>query len=438
MKIAIFGLGYVGTVSSACLSALGHRVFGTDINPIKVNIINQGKSPIIEESIDELICKAVTSGKLSATMDAEAALKGADAAIICVGTPNENDGSHSIRAVKRTCAFIGKNIKDMAEYPLILMRSTVIPGTTEAVVIPILEKSSGCQCGEKFGVCFNPEFLREGSSVKDFYNPPFTVIGCKDLHTFDRACRIYQEIDAPIFHTEIGVAEMVKMISNTFHALKITFANEIGKICKQYKIDSHRVMDLFCQDRKLNISTAYLRPGFAYGGSCLPKDINALIYMARQKNLDIPVIEAIQESNEEQIKAGYSLIAETRKKRIGILGFAFKEGTDDLRYSAQVELVERLIGKGYTLFLFDQNVSLARIHGANRAFIEREIPHISSLMCNSIKEVVEQSEVIVIGNKDRSFGSVIEMIKPNQIIIDLVRIVDENPKLNGQYNGIAW
>lgn len=438
MKILIFGLGYVGTVSAACLADLGHEVIGTDINPQKVEMINQGISPIVENQIEEIVQKGVQSGKLRATTDYPAAFDGTDIVMICVGTPNQEDGSHSLVSVRRTCERIGANLHRMAGYPVVMMRSTVIPGTTEKVVLPIIEAKSGRKHGEDFGICFNPEFLREGTSVYDFYHPPFTVFGSRTQKTYERVSGLYEQIDAPVYQAEIRVAEMVKMISNTYHAAKISFANEIGKICKEYGIDSYQVMDLFCQDKKLNISTAYLKPGFAFGGSCLPKDIKALLYMGRQKNLDLPFLESILESNEDQIKAGFELITKTQKKKIGFLGFSFKEGTDDLRYSAQVELIERLIGKGYKVRLYDRNVSLAKIHGANKAYIEKEIPHISSLMCKSIEEVIDSSEVIVIGNKDQSFTKVLDLVKPGQIIVDLVRIVKERPNLNGQYKGIGW
>jgi GDP-mannose 6-dehydrogenase len=307
------------------------------------------------------------------------------------------------------------------------------------MVIPTLEETSGLRAGKEFGVCFNPEFLREGSSIKDFYNPPFTVVGAHD----DKAAGVvtdvyYQHVDAPVIHTTIKVAETVKLISNAFHALKVTFANEVGNLCKQYHADSHAVMDIFCRDNKLNISSAYLKPGFAFGGSCLPKDLKALLYLGRQFNIKLPVLEAILPSNDLQVKNGLDMVIQTGKKKVGVLGFSFKAGTDDLRYSPQVELIERLIGKGYQVKLFDRNVSLARLHGANKAYIEREIPHIATLMCPTVEEVLAQSEVIVIGNRDETFAGVLQNLRPDQIVIDLVRISDEVFNLNGQYQGICW
>ena len=438
MKIAIFGLGYVGTVSAACLAELGHLVTGVDINPQKVGIINQGRSPIVESQIDELVCKVVTGGRLKATTNLEEALDGARVALICVGTPNEEDGSLSIQSVRKTCQMIGGMLGVMEDYPVIVIRSTVMPGTTQEVVIPLLEESSGKKAGKDFGVCFNPEFLREGTSINDFYNPPQTVIGTDDDRAFNIVSDIYKPISAPIVQTEIKVAEMIKMVSNAYHALKITFANEIGNICKQNGIDSHHVMDIFCNDKKLNISAAYLKPGYAFGGSCLPKDINGLLYMGRQANIDLPVIQSILRSNEVQIQNAMNLILRTQKKRIGFLGLSFKEGTDDLRSSAQVELAERLIGKGYLIKIYDRNVSIARLMGANKAYIENEIPHISTLMCDSMDELLESSEVIVVANRDKEFACILEKLKPGQIIVDLVRIWSGVPSLNGQYRGLGW
>src|SRR5450759_2574975 len=380
MKITIFGLGYVGTVSAACLAELGHQVIGVDINPQKVEIINQGRSPIVETQINELVCKVVTAGSLKATTNIEEALFGARVALICVGTPNEEDGSLSLQSVRSTCQMIGGVLDVMEDYPVIVLRSTVMPGTTQEVIIPLLEESSRKKAGKDFGVCFNPEFLREGTSIYDFYNPPQTVIGTDDDQSFNIVSDIYRPISAPIVRTEIKVAEMIKMVSNAYHALKITFANEIGNICKQNDIDSHHVMDIFCNDKKLNISAAYLKPGYAFGGSCLPKDINGLLYMGREANIELPVIQSIQRSNEVQIQNAMNLILHTQKKKIGFLGLSFKEGTDDLRSSAQVELVERLIGKGYFIKIFDRNVSIARLMGANKAYIENEIPHISTCL----------------------------------------------------------
>lgn len=438
MKIAIFGLGYVGTVSAACLADTGHHVVGVDINPTKVDLINQGNSPIVETGLAELVSRSVASGRLQATTNAAEALANAQVSLVCVGTPDEGNGSPLLSAVSQTCQEIGQHLPGMNMYHVVIIRSTILPGTTEKMVIPTLVQASGLQVGQDFGVCFNPEFLREGSSIYDFYHPPFTIIGDHDNKVLEIAAELYRHIEAPLLHTTFKTSETVKLVSNAFHALKVAFANEIGNICKQHSIDSHIVMDIFCRDDKLNISPAYLKPGFAFGGSCLPKDLRALLYLGRHLDMSLPVLEAILPSNETQIRIGLDMIAQTGKKRIGILGFSFKAGTDDLRHSPQVELIERLIGKGYQVKLFDSNVSLARLHGANKAYIESEIPHIASLMCTSVAEVMAESEVIVIGNRDKAFANVLENLQDDQVVIDLVRISDEVTSLNGQYRGICW
>jgi GDP-mannose 6-dehydrogenase len=438
MKIVIFGLGYVGTVSAACLAEMGHQVIGVDINPLKVDLINRGQSPIVETGIAELVSRGVSTGRLQATVNPAEALREADISLVCVGTPDNGNGSPLLTAVSRACQDIGRLLAEANNYHVVVIRSTILPGTMEKMIRPTLEQSSGRQAGRDFGLCFNPEFLREGSSIYDFHNPPFTLIGTEGDKAFEIVADIYRNIEAPIIKTQINTAEMVKFVSNAFHALKVTFANEIGNICKQHQIDSHEVMDIFCRDDKLNISPAYLKPGFAFGGSCVPKDLKALLYLGRHLDMKLPVLEAILPSNEMQIKTGLDMIAQTGKKKIGVLGFSFKAGTDDLRYSAQVELIERLIGKGYQVRLFDRNVSLARLHGANKAYIESEIPHIATLMCATVEDVLAESEVIVIGNRDKIFVPVLQNLRNDQIVIDLVRLVDDGASLNGQYQGICW
>jgi GDP-mannose 6-dehydrogenase len=438
MKICVFGLGYVGVVTSACLAEIGHEVVGIDINPVKVEMIKDGKSPIIEAGIQELTAKMVEEGVLAASCDVKEALKGAEVVLICVGTPNEDNGSLSLKSIERTCEMIGENFRELAEFPVIILRSTVMPGTTEALVIPTLEAVSEKKAGLDFGVCFNPEFLREGTSIYDFYNPPQTVVGVTDLETYHRLTKLYEPIKAPLVKTEIKVAETIKMVCNVYHALKITFANEIGNVCKQYGVDSHHVMEVFCNDKKLNISPAYLRPGYAFGGSCLPKDIKGLLYLARQANIDIPVIEAILPSNEIQIQTALSMIVKTKKKRIGFLGLAFKEGTDDLRSSAQVELIERLIGKGYHVKIYDPNVFLAKLMGANKSFIEKEIPHISSLLCETMDCLLDEAEVVVITNREKKFEEVIDKTNGRHVVIDLVRIFPDFTSNKEAYQGLSW
>jgi len=438
MKISIFGLGYVGCVSAACLAEQGHHVIGVDINEDKVNLINHGQSPIIEQGMEEAIKTGVSAGRLRATTDALEGVNNSDLSLVCVGTPSRRNGSLDLRFVERVCQEIGQGLGKKKSHHVVALRSTMLPGSAKGRAIPALEESSGLKAGQGFGVCVNPEFLREGTSIYDFHHPPFTLIGEQREKDGDIVAKLYETIDAPLIRVTLCVAETVKYASNAFHALKICFANEIGNICKQEEVDSHQVMDIFCMDTKLNLSAHYLKPGFAFGGSCLPKDLKALLYLGRHLDINLPLLEAILPSNEAQIKIGLDMIAQSGKKKIGVLGFSFKAGTDDLRYSAQVELIERLIGKGYQVKLFDRNVSLARLYGANKAYIEGEIPHIATLMCASVEEVLAESEVIVIGNRDEAFASVLQNLQGDQIVIDLVRISDKITSHDGQYQGICW
>ena len=438
MKISVFGLGYVGSVSAGCLAALGHEVIGVDVNPMKVDLINTGQSPVIEAGLDALIAKGIETGRLRADMRACETVAGSDVSLICVGTPSDSNGDLDLTFVERVCQEIGQALANKEGYHAVVVRSTMLPGSTEERVIPILEKASGRQAGRDFGVSFNPEFLREGTAVYDFHHPPFSLIGQYDDRGAKVVADLYAKIDAPMLIVPLRVAEMVKYVNNAFHALKVVFANELGNICKRQGIDSHQVMDIFCMDEKLNLSSSYLKPGFAFGGSCLPKDLRALLYHAHRLDLSLPVLEAILPSNELQVRRGFELIRRTGKKKVGVLGFSFKAGTDDLRESPLVELIEMLIGKGYYVQIYDRNVSLARLHGANKVYIEREIPHIASLMCNSLDEVLANSDVIVIGNKPPEFRDVPQRARQGQIVIDLVRIVKDVDQLDVQYEGICW
>jgi GDP-mannose 6-dehydrogenase len=438
MVISIFGLGYVGTVSMACLADNGYEVIGVDINPTKVDFINEGKSPVIEAGVTELLRKGVDSGLIRATTDATEAVLASDMSVICVGTPSNPNGSLNLTYVNRVCEQIGTAMTHKPNRHTVIVRSTILPGCTEDLVIPILEKVSGKRAGEDFGVCFNPEFLREGSSISDYYDPPFTIIGTDDEYAGNAIKDLYSMIDAPVWVVPFKEAEIIKYASNAFHGLKVTFANEIGDICKKQNIDSHQVMEIFCQDKKLNLSPYYLKPGFAFGGSCLPKDLRALLYHARHLDLDLPVLEAILPSNQQQIELAYEMIKRTSCKWVGVLGFSFKAGTDDLRESPIVELIEKIIGKGYQVKVYDKNVSLAHLVGANRAYIEQEIPHIASLMTDSIETVLDSSEVIIIGNNSPEFSNVLSRLRDDQILIDLVRITPDHIPSNGYYRGICW
>jgi len=437
MNISIFGLGYVGAVSAGCLAKDGHRVIGVDPNQTKVNLINEGTTPIIEKDIGEIISAAVKEGLLTATTSVAEAVANTDVSLICVGTPSQLNGSLDLSYVRRVCEEIGAAIAVKSGFHVVVARSTMLPGTMRDVVIPTLESSSGKKAGVDFGVCNNPEFLREGTAVHDYYQPPKTVIGETDGRSGDVLASIYAKMDAPLIRTDVATAEMVKYTDNVWHALKVGFANEIGNICKSLKIDGHKVMDIFCHDHKLNLSSYYLKPGFAFGGSCLPKDVRALTYKAKTLDVETPILNSILPGNQLQIQRGLKMVTELGKRRVGILGFSFKAGTDDLRESPVVDVIEALIGKGYELKLYDKNVSLASITGSNRDYILNHIPHISRLMVSSVDEIIAHSEVIVIGNGAAEFRNILDRTRQDQVVIDLVRI-GAGQSEPGRYEGICW
>jgi GDP-mannose 6-dehydrogenase len=437
MDISVFGLGYVGAVSAACLAKDGHKVVGVDTNSTKVDLINAGRSPIIEGDLAEMIQDSVARGALRATVSAEEGVAASRLSLICVGTPSQANGSLKLDYVTAVCNDIGRALKASQGRHVVVMRSTVLPGTMRDVVIPTLERASGLRAGTDFGVCNNPEFLREGSAVHDFYNPPKTVIGETDKQSGNLLLRLYAGLSAPVVRTTVDTAEMVKYVDNTWHALKVGFANEIGNICKALGLDGHEIMDIFCMDTKLNLAPSYLKPGFSFGGSCLPKDVRALTHRARTLDLASPILNAILASNDLQTQRGLELILGSPGKSVGVLGFSFKAGTDDLRESPVVELIERLIGKGYKVSVFDRNVQLARLMGANRDYINQHIPHIAELMKSSLQEVIDASETIVIGNNDPEFRRVLDLKRPGQRVIDLVRIIDGRIG-DEAYEGICW
>jgi GDP-mannose 6-dehydrogenase len=438
MRVAVFGLGYVGSVSAANFAADGHDVIGVDVNPEKVAAVNSGRSPIVEPGLDALLQESVDARRLRATTSTSEAIADTDLSLICVGTPSRKNGSLDLSYLIRVCEQIGDALRDKPTYHVVVVRSTVLPGTTHDHVIPTLEAHSGKKYGEGFGVSVNPEFLREGTALKDFRQPPLTLVGHNHAADAAPTKALYDNIEAPLFSTSIRVAEMMKYTSNAWHAVKVVFANEIGNLCKRVGIDSHDVMDIFCQDQKLNLSPYYLKPGFAFGGSCLPKDVRALQYRAREVDLDMPLINALLGSNRLQIQHAIDQIVDTGKKRIGILGFSFKAGTDDLRESPMVILGEALLGKGYELCIYDRNVSLARLMGANKEYIERQIPHLSRHLCDSVDDVIARSEVIVIGNAAPEFADAVARCRPDQMVIDLVRIPINFAALQAQYDGICW
>ena len=438
MNVSVFGLGYVGSVSAASFAADGHTVVGVDVNPDKVASVNEGRSPIVEKELDALLRAGVLSGALRATTSTSEAVQAADLSLICVGTPSRRNGSLDLTYLERVCEQIGEALKEKTTYHVVVVRSTVLPGTTHEVVIPALERTSGKKYGTGFGVTVNPEFLREGTAIHDFRHPPLTLVGHNYASDAEPTKALYGRVDAPIETTTVRTAEMMKYASNTWHALKVAFANEIGNVCKRVGIDSHEVMNIFCKDEKLNLSSYYMKPGFAFGGSCLPKDVRALQYRAKEVDLDVPVINSILGSNQLQIQHAVDEIVETGKKRIGLLGFSFKAGTDDLRESPIVILAEALLGKGYSLCIYDKNVSIARLVGANKDYINTQIPHLSSLLTESIDEVLDNSEVVVVGNGAPEFGEALTRTRPGQVILDLVRVKTERAQIPGDYRGICW
>jgi GDP-mannose 6-dehydrogenase len=438
MKISVFGLGYVGCVSAACLASQGHEVVGVDVNPTKIQLISQGRAPLVEERIGELTAEVVRSGALRATTDIAEAIAATEISLICVGTPSAPSGNMSTEYLERVAEQIGTALAEVGRWHTVVFRSTMLPGTCTELLVPILEKASGLTAGVDFGVAVNPEFLREGSSVRDFFEPPKTVIGELDTRSGDTVASLYEGLPGEVFRVPIPVAEMAKYADNSFHGLKIAFANELGAVCRVLGIDSHQMMDVFLADRKLNISPAYLRPGFAFGGSCLPKDLRGLVYAARRADVSLPLLSHVLPSNEEHLRRAFDLIAATGKRRIGLFGLSFKPGTDDLRESPLVELAERLLGKGYDLRIYDDNVTVSRLMGANREFIESRLPHLGDLLADSVDEVVAHADVMVVGCKDPAVLAALDGAS-DRTIIDLVRLPDAHVRrTNPGYFGLGW
>ncbi len=436
MNISIFGMGYVGVVCSACLCKDGHTVIGVEVDLTKIELINNGKSPIIEKDLDKLISQGVKTGKLQAMQNAKKAVLETDISIICVGTPSQLNGNLDLSYIHKVCEDIGKAIKIKNKNHIIVMRSTVLPGSAQTLAIPTLEEYSGKKAGIDFGYISNPEFLREGTAIYDFYNPPKTVIGYSDQKSANTIALLYKSLTAPLIMTNIPTAEMVKYADNAWHATKVTFGNEIGNISKEVGIDGQKVMEIFCQDLKLNISSYYLNPGFAFGGSCLPKDVRAITYKANKLDINTPLLSSLITSNDEQIKRAFNIIKNTGKRHIGMLGLSFKAGTDDLRESPLVELAEILIGKGYKLKIYDKNVKMATLVGANKNYLLNHIPHISRLLTDDINELKNSCDLLIIGNKSDEFIHIEEDINKNQEILDLVRISKKVSQNN--YQGICW
>ena len=438
MNISVFGLGYVGCITAACLAQDGHRVIGVDVNEHKIKTLVSGQSPISEPGLNELIYSAITAGSLRVTQDSKEALDQSNISLVCVGTPCKGNGQINLEAVEKVCHEIGRTLNYKNDFHVVVIRSTVLPGTLQEKLIPLLEQVSRKRAGSDFGICMNPEFLREGSALVDYYNPGFIIIGEIDTLSGKAVERIYKSVDAPVIHTSISTAEIIKYTCNAFHALKVVFANEIGVICKKHGIDGQSVMDIVCMDKRLNVSPAYLRPGFAFGGSCLPKDMRALTYRAKERDISVPVLDAIIQSNENHIQRAIKLVEATGCNKVGILGLSFKPHTDDVRESPAIVLVETLIGRGYKIAVYDAHVDPDKLIGANRAFLERELPHIASLMRPSIEEVMQGSEVIVITQSSPEFRQVPKLLQARQTLIDLTGISKDSVNSRGCYEGICW
>ena len=436
MRISIFGLGYVGAVCAGCLSARGHQIIGVDVQALKIDMINSGKSPIVEPGLGELLQKGVASGKLRGTLDVREAVLETDISFLAPPTPSKRNGDLDVSYIEEVCRQIGQVLPLKTTRHTVVVRSTVLPGTLRNVVIPTLEQYSGLKAGVDFGVAVNPEFLRESTAIKDYDFPAMTVIGELDSTSGDLLEEIYRELDAPVIRKTIEVAEMIKYTCNVWHAAKVTFANEIGNIAKAVGVDGREVMEVICQDRKLNLSSYYMRPGFAFGGSCLPKDVRALSYRAGQLDVESPLIESLMRSNSAQVRKAFDIIASYDKRKVALLGLSFKAGTDDLRESPLVELAEMLIGKGFDLSIYDSNVEYARVHGANRDYIESKIPHVSSLLRSNFDEVVANADVIVLGNGDEAFAPLVERAFADKKVFDLVGFMRQYS--GGGLEGICW
>ena len=438
MVVSVFGLGYVGCVSAACLARDGHTVVGVDVNPVKVEQVNGGHSPVVEPGLQDLIAEAVAAGRLRASLDPAEATRASEVSLICVGTPSQGNGNLNCGHVEHVAKEIGEALRDTPGRHVVVVRSTVLPGTLEERVVPGLEERSGRRLGVDLGVCMNPEFLREGSAIADYDRPSFVLIGESDGASGDDVARLYAAIDAPVLRTTIRTAEMVKYVGNAFHALKVAFANEIGALCKAHGIDGQEVMDLFCRDDVLNISRSYLKPGFAFGGSCLPKDVRALVYRAKQRDVETPLLNAVLESNARHLRRGVELVEATGRKRAGVLGLSFKPGTDDVRESPTVALIETLVGRGYHVSIYDEHVDPSRLIGENKASLERELPHIAALMRSSIDEVVNEAEVVVVANGSAAFRRVPSLLRPGQVLVDLVGVARGDGQAGADYDGICW
>lgn len=440
-KVSVIGLGYVGSVTAACLAAKGNSVVGVDANPQKVEFVNAGRSPVVERGVEELLLNNRQAGRLRATTDAATAVHSTDVSFVCVGTPSLRNGRLDLSSIERVCEEVGRALREKGTFHIVVLRSTILPGTTQGIAIPALESTSGKRAGKDFAVCVNPEFIREGCAVADFHNPPFTILGADadESHLVAPLRELYDWVPSRVFETSVRTAEMVKYVCNCFHALKVGFANEIGTLCKQMHVDTEEVIEIFKSDTRLNISPAYLAPGFAFGGSCLPKDLRALTYRAKELDLNIPLLSSILASNDEHLNRAIDSVLNTGKKKIGILGLSFKAETDDLRESPLVQLIKRLIGEGCSVQVWDPYVSLGRLVGSNRQFIEEVIPHIGSLLLPELSDVIREAEVVAVGTRGVNRQTLEELVRPDQVVIDLVNLERvRRPQGLSNYTGISW
>jgi GDP-mannose 6-dehydrogenase len=438
-SISVFGLGYVGTVTAACLAHKGHNVIGVDLSPAKVEAMQAGRSPVVEPRVGDIISESHAGNRLHGTSDSEHAVLNSDISFLCVGTPSLRNGKLDLGHIEPVCSEIGKVLKKKTGFHLVVLRSTVLPGTAETIVVPALEKSSGKKLGQDFGVCVNPEFMREGTAVADFLEPAMTVIGAVDPKHSGLLRQVYSWAPGRIFETSFRSAEMVKYVCNAWHAVKVSFANEVGTLAKELSVDAEALVEIFTADTRLNISPTYLKPGFAFGGSCLPKDVRALNYRAKELDLSLPLFQSILPSNDEHLDRAVEMVLKTGKKNIGMIGLSFKAATDDLRESPQVQLVKRLLGEGRQLRIWDDNVSLGRLIGSNRQYIEEVIPHIGSLLSTSLAEVLQDADVVVIATRGVNRDELRACLRPNHIVIDLVNLERGlRPAFSGKYEGICW
>jgi len=439
VKVSILGLGYVGSVSAGCFASLGHHVIGVDVSEAKVHTLNLARSPIVEAGMSEMVEEQCRAGRLRATTDTSEAVRESDLSFVCVGTPSLHSGKLDLSHVEKVMAEIGAALRQKKTPHTVVLRSTVLPGTNDALVIPVLEKASGKRAGSDFFVCYNPEFMREGSAVADFFNPPYTVFGAKHPDHLAQLRELYRKVAGRVFEVEIPVAEMVKYVSNLYHAVKVGFANEIGTLCRSLGVNTAVVTEIYTSDTKLNVSAAYLKPGFAFGGSCLPKDLRAITHRAKELDLILPLLESVMPGNAQHITRAVDAVLRTGKKKISMLGLSFKAGTDDLRESPQVQLIKRLLGEGCQVQIWDEDVSIGRLAGSNRQYIEEVIPHIGSLLSTDFEKVVHSGEVVVIGTKLRKPELLSQCLLPHQIVLDLIHLEPSSrPHGGASYQGICW